>query len=228
MCWQKILDWFNRRSGSGGPAGNATSTTNSPSANATSGAASGPETTPTPNDGPSSGTPPAGTVVPPPDDGTMELYLTHPEESPDYTRNLQNVDLAAALDAWCQAYDVPPEHREFWKTGVRTTLDETLTDPAVSDWDDGIRYIKIKPAWANPGVIAHEQAHNSYAYLTDAEKAAFPAEDHPYRDGDPLVTYLWSVNGYGLVNDVEGHAEMYRYLGDRLPEALKKYYPKLF
>ena len=39
---------------------------------------------------------------------------------------------------------------------------------------------------------------------------------------------LFSRNTYGLTNDIEGHAEVYRYIGQQMPEQLKQYYPRLF
>jgi len=45
---------------------------------------------------------------------------------------------------------------------------------------------------------------------------------------DPLIVYFFSINSYGLTSDIEGNAEVYRYLGDRMPGVLNKYYPRLF
>jgi len=39
---------------------------------------------------------------------------------------------------------------------------------------------------------------------------------------------LYAKNPYGLTNDIEGHAEVYRYIGEKMPEQLKRYYPMLF
>jgi hypothetical protein len=86
----------------------------------------------------------------------------------------------------------------------------------------------IKPKWLNPGVIAHEQAHNSYALLTPAQKASFSTVYTPLKNTDPLIKLLYSKNAYGLTNDIEGHAEVYRYLGRQMPQQLVPYYPQLF
>jgi hypothetical protein len=88
--------------------------------------------------------------------------------------------------------------------------------------------LAVKPPWLNAGVIAHEQAHNSYALLTAAQKAAFSAAYNPLINTDPLITFLYSHNPYGLSSDIEGHAELYRYLGDKMPAQLKQFYPRLF
>jgi hypothetical protein len=45
---------------------------------------------------------------------------------------------------------------------------------------------------------------------------------------DPLIKQLYSINTYGLGSDVEGHAEVYRYIGQQMPAQLKPFYPMLF
>ena len=156
------------------------------------------------------------------------LSVPHPEETPDYSRTIQNTDLDAVLDEWEIKYNVPVGDREYWKTKIEIKLDATLPYPAATYDLNGIRHLTIKPEWVNPGVIAHEQAHNSYALLTSEQKADFSTTYTPIKTSDPLVVVLFSKNSYGLTNDIEGHAEIYRYLGADMPEVLKKYYPKLF
>ena len=89
------------------------------------------------------------------------------------------------------------------------------------------RYLDVEPQWLNPGVIAHEQAHNAYALLTDQQKEDFAALYTPFITTDPLIKYLYSRNSYGLTSVIEGHAEIYRYLWDQIPEELKQFYPRL-
>ena len=98
------------------------------------------------------------------------LTIPHPEETPDSSRTVHNVDLDAALDKWENDYNVPEAFKEYWKTKIVISLDENLPYPAASYELSGVRHLTIRPEWVNSGVIAHEQAHNSYALLTEAEK----------------------------------------------------------
>jgi hypothetical protein len=102
-------------------------------------------------------------------------------------------------------------------------------DSPAATWEmGGRRFLAIKPQWLNPGVIAHEQAHNSYALLPPEGKAQFAAVYSRLRGVDPLICLLYSKNRYGLTNDIEGHAEVYRYIGQQMPADLKLFYPRLF
>ena len=154
--------------------------------------------------------------------------LPHPEEPPEYSQTMANTDLDAALEAWEVKYNVPEKWRDFWKTKIVITLDDTISYPAGTYEQGGIRHLNIRPEWVNPGVIAHEQAHNSYALLNNQQKSQFSAAYTPLKTTDPYIKYLYSINTYGLTSDVEGHAEVYRYIGGQMPEILKQYYPKLF
>lgn len=178
------------------------------------------------------GAPPLPEPTPSPRPGTEpppeELSIPHPEEPPDYSRTIENTDLDAVLDEWELNYDVPVGEREYWKTKIEIKLDATIPYPAGTYELNGIRHLTIRPEWVNPGVIAHEQAHNSYALLTSEQKTEFATTYAPIKTSDPLVVFLFHENSYGLTNDIEGHAEIYRYLGAEMPGVLKKYYPKLF
>ena len=156
------------------------------------------------------------------------LTIPYPEESPDYSRTVANTDLDSALDDWMIKYNVPERYRNFWKTEVVSTLDDNLPHPAETSGEGGVRYLKIHPEWTNPGVIAHEQAHNSYAFLNMVQKVGFSVIYTVVKVTDPLIVYLYSVNPYGKTNNIEGHAEVYRYLGGEMPGILKGFYPKLF
>jgi hypothetical protein len=176
----------------------------------------------TPTAGPASE--PGHKPEPPPE----PLSLPYPEEPPDQSRTVDNTDLDAVLDEWEIKYKVPESNRDYWKTRIAIKMDDTLPYPAGTYERDGVRHLNVRPPWANPGVIAHEQAHNSYALLTEAEKAEFSKVYGPLKTKDPLIVLLYSKNTYGLTSDIEGHAEVYRYLGDQMPEKLKRFYPKLF
>jgi hypothetical protein len=102
-------------------------------------------------------------------------------------------------------------------------------DAPTFTWSTGIkRNLAIKPGWLNPGVIAHEQAHNSYALLNPNQKSAFSDLFAHLENTSPLIKQLSSINNRGLIDDIEIHAEVYRYIGQEMPEQLKQYYPSLF
>ena len=166
--------------------------------------------------------------IPTPSSGSEPLSIPHPEESPDYSKTVDNTDLDSAMDQWEIDYNLPESYREFWRTKIVITLDADFPYPAATYEQGGVRHLTIRPEWVNSGVIAHEQAHNSYALLTETEKAEFSTNYTPIKTTDPLIVYLYSINSYGLTNDIEGHAEVYRYLGDKMPEVLKQYYRNLF
>jgi len=119
-----------------------------------------------------------------------------------------------------QVYDVYPD--SLTATGLRQ-------DTPAATWEaGGKRHLVIKAPWLNPGVIAHEQAHNSYALLNPNQKTAFASIYNSLKNTDPLIKLLYSINTYGLSTDIEGHAEVYRYIGQQMPAQFKQYYPKLF
>jgi hypothetical protein len=171
--------------------------------------------------------PPVTTTTP--TDGTqLPLSLTHPEEPPDYSRTMENVNASGVITKWLKDWEVPAECWDVWRTKIIIKVDNTLPYPA-GTWDEGsARHLAVRPEWLNPGVIAHEQAHNSYALLSEQQKANFEKDYKPLINTEPVIKYLYSINAYGLTNIIEGHAEVYRYIGRKMPEFLKKYYPKLF
>jgi hypothetical protein len=156
------------------------------------------------------------------------LSIPHPEEAPDYSKTIESTDLDSALNEWEVNYSVPEMHREYWKTKISMQLNADLPYPSATYEKGGVRYLTIRPAWVNTGVIAHEQAHNSYALLSEEQKTKFSAIYTPLKTTDPLIVLLYSINSYGLTSDIEGYAEVYRYLGEKMPEELKEYYPRLF
>lgn len=156
------------------------------------------------------------------------LTLPYPQEQPDYSQTAENVNAPSIVVLWLTSYHVPTEFWNFWETKIVITVDPDYYYPAATWEENGVRHLTVRPEWLNAGVIAHEQAHNSYSLLSDAEKQAFSKEYTPLKSTDPLIKLLYSINTYGLTSDIEGHAEMYRYLGDKMPQSLKRYYPKLF
>jgi hypothetical protein len=181
--------------------------------------------------------PPAPTT--PPATTPKALGLPHPEEPMNPSANLSNTDLNAVMTQWLANWGVPAAYWDHWRKAIDIQVYDVYPDnlramgikqetPAAAWESGGKRYLAIKTPWLNPGVIAHEQAHNSYAYLNAAQKAEFAAHHTALKNDNPLVKLLYSKNTYGLSNDVEGHAEIYRYIGQHMPEHLKPYYPALF
>jgi len=157
----------------------------------------------------------------------LVLTIPYPEEPFDPFQTLQNMNIGVVLDRWMVNYKVPAEHRDFWRTKIDIKVIESLSVPAQTYDLNGVRHLEVKPGWLNAGVIAHEQSHNSYSLLTDWQKAMFSAQYGQLKTTDPLILLLYSRNTYGLSSDIEGHAELYRYLNEKMPLVLRKYYPKL-
>ena len=167
------------------------------------------------------------------------LYIPHPEEPMNPSANLANMNAIVIMTKWLQDWSVPGQYWNYWRTAIDLQVYDnypasllamglTQETPAAAWETDGKRHLAIKPKWLNPGVIAHEQAHNSYALLTPSQKAEFSIVYSPLKNTDHLIKLLYSKNQYGLTNDIEGHAEVYRYIGQYMPEQLKMYYPQLF
>ncbi len=166
------------------------------------------------------------------------MVLPHPEEPMNPAATLAAVDVAATVSKWLVDWGVPAQYWDFWRTAIAIEVYEVYPPSLLSiglkqdtpsgTWEaDGKRHLAIKPQWLNPGVIAHEQAHNSYAFLSAEQKAAFSAAYTPLKNTDPLIKFLYSKNTYGLTSDVEGHAEIYRYIGKQMPAQLQTYFPRL-
>jgi hypothetical protein len=167
------------------------------------------------------------------------MTIPHPEEPMNPSATLMNTNVAAVITKWLLDWGVPSQYWDYWKTAIDMQVYDIYPpsllsmglnqDTPSATWDaGGKRHLAIKPRWLNPGVIAHEQAHNSYALLTLPQKAAFSAVYAPLKNADPLIKFLYSKNAYGLTSDIEGHAEVYRYIGKQMPAQLLVYYPRLF
>ncbi len=158
--------------------------------------------------------------------------LPHPEESENPSQTIDNVDVESVLTKWLTDWKVPPEFWEYWRNKVVVKLNPDLVvngqiTPACAYELNGIRYIDVRPSWLNPGVIAHEACHLSYALLTVAQKVTFGFVYIPLATSDRLIRFLYSKNPYGLSSNIEGHAELYRFLAQSMPKVLQSYYPKL-
>ncbi len=154
-----------------------------------------------------------------------ELKLPHPEEKPDFTATMLTVDLPAVFNKWVRDWAVPAGELEFWLT-VDVQLSQQYNFPELTWFDT--KEIKIRPEWANPGVLAHAMAHIAWGQISDVEREEFACEYNLALTHDPLLMYLDSINNYMNTEPTEAHAEIYRYLGGEMPETLKRFYPRLF
>jgi hypothetical protein len=165
--------------------------------------------------------------------------LPHPEEPANNAQTVANTPLTAVLQAWFDQWNVPTEYRAAWIGAIDVEVYDAWPPsilasgmspetPAATWGDPGKRHLIVLAKWLNPGVLAHEQAHNSYSLLSDADKSAFSAAYNKVKKSDPYIKLLYSINTYGLSSDVEGHAEIYRYIGNRMPASLIRFYPQLF
>jgi hypothetical protein len=169
----------------------------------------------------------------------QRLSIPHHEEPMNPSATLANTNAVAIIMKWLQNWGVPAHYWEYWKTAIDIQVYDVYPaslisigikqDTPAGTWEaNGKRHLAVKPQWLNPGVIAHEQAHNSYALLGSNQKAAFATFHNSLKNSDPLIRLLYSKNQYGLTTDIEGHAEVYCYIGQQMPEQLKQYYPMLF
>ena len=155
---------------------------------------------------------------------TEPLTIPHPEEPPDYSRTIENTEANEVVHDWLVGWKVPAEYWDYW-FDYNIMISLQYQYPAATSSETNQMW--LRPEWANEGVIAHELAHESYSLLSEDEKANFELEYNEYLVTDSLMILLHSGNSYMNTNIIEAHAEVYRYLGDKMPEALKKYYPKL-
>ena len=167
------------------------------------------------------------------------VSLPHPEEPMNPSATLATVDVNSVITRWLTDWAVPQTWWFHWRNAIVVEVYEVYPPsilamgikqdtPAVTWSADGKRHLAVKPQWLNPGVVAHEQAHDSYSSLNPDQKSVFSSMHASLKNTDPLIKRLYSINTYGLTSDVEGHAEVYRYIGQQMPGQLKQYYPTLF
>jgi hypothetical protein len=154
------------------------------------------------------------------------MSLPHEPESRDDSRTFANVNIDDVREKWLNDWQVPEEHRPYWRQ-FKIVLSHKYGPGIPAATSAQVNTMWIRPEWANPGVIAHELAHESYSLLTERMKAAFKSDLESLKNKDGLLRLLFTRISYANNNIVETHAEVYRYLGERMPETLKKYYPKM-
>jgi hypothetical protein len=147
--------------------------------------------------------------------------LPYPEEAPDASLSRTADQL---LQLFFNKYSIPNAHWDFWRT-VIIVIKKDLPYPAGMSSETKTLY--LKPEFANPGIVAHEFAHLSYSLLDPGQKGYFPQTYLEVIQKDEMLRALYFQKPYMQTAIVEAHAEIFRYLGPQMPEALKKYYPKL-
>ena len=162
------------------------------------------------------------------------LSIPHPEEPRNPLATIDSVSFYLVLEKWFSDWGVPAEYQDFWRRWP-VVLVPNLTYlgnpyPALT-WGD---QTELDPTWCNPGVLAHEMAHKSWSQLTEWQRSAFNTAYTRLAIGeDKLLNFCWHQIAYmrttwGQNNNIEGHADCYRYLGKKMPQELKEFYPRLF
>jgi hypothetical protein len=150
--------------------------------------------------------------------------LPHPEEPPNYAVRTSLINPRPAFEKWLKDWEVPPKHWGFWNS-VKVVV-KTDIHYAAATWSDK-KLLWIRPEWCNPGVIAHEMSHISYWYLSPGDKKLFNNTWRQFQS-DPYLNLLVTKRPNTGKSNVEAHAEIYRFLGVKMPAGLKKFYPYLF
>jgi hypothetical protein len=164
--------------------------------------------------------------------------LPYPEEPVDESRTTANTSAGTVLEQWLTERKVPAGYHDFWKNQIvihlydcwpaEMLIGNLKADTPACTWSEGdTRHLASLAKWFNVGVIAHEQAHNSYALLSGFDRFMFGLTYNIVRHFSSSIKLLYTKNQYGLASTVEGHAELYRYLGEYMPAILKSYYPRL-
>jgi len=168
-------------------------------------------------------------VEPPIEEPPVSITIPHPEEPPDYSKTMDNVNIDTVIDEWLIKYQVPEIYYSWWRDKIVIKVDDQFPYPAGTWEQDGKRHLTVRPEFFNPGVLAHEEAHVSYSLLTPGQKTDFSNKLFSVESSDPYIVLLWKTKRptWGEY-EVEGHAELYRYLHPHIPAKLIPYYPNLF
>jgi len=149
------------------------------------------------------------------------MCIFKPKLTLPHTENKPGVMLLT--DLRCKFYtDYQVSNPEYWNN-ISVIITGAISTPGLTIGNQ----ILINPEWTTPGVLAHEAAHISYSLLSEYQKERFAITYHAIKDTDKYIKLLYSINDYGLTNDTEAHAEIYRYLQGKIPESLLSYYPEL-
>jgi len=153
------------------------------------------------------------------------LSIPHPEEEIIPLATIEATDINQVFNDWLEDWQVNPMAFPFWLT-VNIEVSNKYLFPAGTMAET--KQMWIRPEWANPGVIAHEMAHISYSLLSQEDKSKFPVAFLEALETDDLLQLVYSTKPYMRFDDIETHADCYRYLGQQMPKSLKRFYPYLF
>ncbi len=164
------------------------------------------------------------------------LTLPHPEELINQNVTIENVapdDLIYIINKWLYDWKVPTEFHPFWLSvnitlvpGLSIFYNGQLVQVPAATWAEEKR-MELDPHWANPGVISHENCHISQTFLPGL--AVFITAYNVCTD--PLLQLIkdkmLGKDPAWANSPAEIHADVYRYLGEKVPEDLRGFYPKL-
>ena len=160
------------------------------------------------------------------------LVIPHPEEAKKSGVKVADIDIQSLLSDWFVQWEVINKQyflgvRIELKENLHVILENRLLKVPAATYANAMR-MELDPEWANPGVIAHEMAHISYALLSDSQKAEFGIEYNKALEIHELLKFVSSQKPYMRTGGiVEAHADCYRYLGNLMPENLMQFYPNL-
>ncbi len=156
--------------------------------------------------------------------------------------NLGNID--DVVSTWMQNYYVPEEWRDKWESVNVDKPNNTFKFGPFkwnveqgSFWSKVFGYhqekaagwsyrnnptIKLTENFLNPGVLAHEMAHQQWDYLAATQRKAFETSLNNLKESSDLIRDASSSSGIQ-----EWYADIYRLYGPWMPNELKQFYPQL-
>jgi len=149
------------------------------------------------------------------------VRLPYLEEKPDYTMTLNSCNVEDLRTRFY--YERNVKDWDFWDT-VEIIPSVEMHYPAWTITE--VKKIWIRPEWFNVGVLSHEIAHISHNEMNDIDMANFVIDLEKFKNNKYIKT-LYKQIPYTSTNYIEGHANLYRFICDKLPNELKKYYPHL-
>lgn len=164
--------------------------------------------------------------------------FSHPEEPVNPSQTVANTDIPAVITKWLTDWKVPVEYWDFWRSQIQIHIYDEWTQDVITKFgiqpgwlafatiEDGKPALYCKASYFNAGVVAHEMAHNTYYHLLDTDQVAFKGDYEELLHTDSQLQYFATQRV--PPNNIELHAEVYRFLGETTPAQLKHYYPKLF
>ncbi len=166
-------------------------------------------------------------------DVSLTQELPHSEESENPLITIDNMDLTGVFNKWFKDWAVPIDFLQLW-SGMRIEFDPSNPYGAgCCYWWEIPPRVVFMPSWYTPGALGHEFGHVDYFnYLTLEQQEQFSEAYQRLMKTDLLLQAMLAQKQYvrdnfGVAFDVEGHAECFRYLGNKMPDELKKFYPHL-